>query len=126
MTTYDITSGGAQTVTTSGPVPGTLDVSDFSGQDYTIRIEVQALTAGSIAIIAVEDTANVSPFSDAVQVMVFHFVGQISQSAPIDVSRRKIEIPATRVDVVNGKLRLNVLSLTGSSPSLTVLGTFQQ
>jgi hypothetical protein len=124
MTRTDITTG-LQTVTAAGAVTGVLDTAALSG-DYTIRIRVTSLEAGKTAIIAVQDTANASAFSDAITVAVFHVQGLVDPDSEIELPPlRKFAIPGTRFGAANTKLRLNVLSLTSSS-NLRVQGWLEQ
>lgn len=113
----DITTG-VQAVSATGAVTGSLDTSALVG-DYTVFIEVLGLTAGKTAIVAIEDTANVTPFSDAIQVWVEHFVGGLASANDVGVSRRKYQMPGTRFGVANSKLRANALSIT-ATPGLSI------
>lgn len=122
MIQTEITTG-IQTVTSTGAVPGTLDTSALSG-DFTIKVQVLDLTAGSTARIVVEDTANATPFSDAQPVSVFDVAGQVNTPSTQDV--RKYQVPSTRFGQANNKLRLNVQVLSGVSPSLSVRGWIEQ
>lgn len=116
---------GGGTVTAAGAQASTLDTSAKTG-DFTVGINVTALTAGAVAVIAIEDTANASAFSDAVQVAVFHFQGPIVANDPVAESKRQYEILGTRFGAANTKLRTNVLSLSGTSPSLTFSASLTQ
>jgi hypothetical protein len=118
---------GAQTVTGTGPVTGSLDTSALGATaDFTVKLDVTSMTAGAVAIIAIEDTANATPFSDAVQVAVFHVSGPIVTRADDNLNKRRYEIPGTRFGQSNSKLRANVLSLSGTSPSMTFTALLQQ
>lgn len=127
----DITTG-AQTVTATGPVTGTLDTSALSG-DYTVWIQVDGLTAGATAHIAVEDTASATAFSDAQAQATFSVTGQVESVATITLSFRDYQVGTGQVEAdltmgtnprrfgaTNTKLRANVTELTGSSPGLTL------
>jgi len=112
---------GEQTKTTTGAITGSLDTSAKSG-DYTVKARFK-LDSGQKAVVALEDTANVTPFSDAVQVAIFHVVG----GQPADGSyheRKNYDIPGTRFGVTNSALRLNVLSISGGT--LTAFGWLEQ
>jgi hypothetical protein len=126
---YEITTG-AQTVTATGAVTGSLSTSALSG-DFTVKVDVLGLTAGATARIAVEDT-SAGFGTDHSQVAVFDVSGPIGTAesvvAPPDVnySKRAYEVPSTRFGATNAALRVNVLVLSGSSPSLTVHAFLQQ
>ena len=70
-----------------------------------------SLTAG-VAVVALEDTANSSAFSDAVQVAIFEVKGA-SAAEGVTLSKQDYEIPGTRFGGANTKLRFNVLSIAG-------------
>jgi hypothetical protein len=117
MAVKDITNG-LQAVSAAGAVSGTLDTSSFSGP-YTIKVRVPELGAGKRALIAIEDTASATAFSDARPVAVFHVVGPIVPSAEQVFSVQSYEVPFTRYGATNTKLRANVLAVD-SSPGLKV------
>ena len=121
MATYTDITTGVQSDTATGAITGTLDTSSLSG-DYTVEA-VFTLTAGT-AIVAVEDTANATAFSDAVQVAVFHIKGA-TPSEGVTFSKKSYEIPGTRFGATNTKLRFNVLAITGSG-TLTTHGMLIQ
>jgi hypothetical protein len=110
---------GAQTVTAAGPVTGTLDTSTLT-QTPALKLEIQNLSAGATARIAIEDTASATAFSDALTVAVWDVAGAITAAADISLSVTADLIPSLRRGTPNTKLRANVLLLTGSSPSLTI------
>jgi hypothetical protein len=121
----DITAG-PQTVTATGAVTGSLDISAF-GSIPTIKLDIAGLTAGATARIAIEDTASSSAFSDAQAAHVFDVEGPIGTGEPGDTPGPDVElsvaaelIPSLRYGAANCKLRANVLRLTGSSPSLSL------
>ena len=135
---YDITTG-TQTVTGTGPATGTLDTSAMSG-DYTLSLLVAGLTAGT-ATIAIEDTASSTAFSDAQQQAVFTVTGPVETVAPITLSVRRYQVglgesgleadtasgsTTARFGATNTKLRANVITLTGSSPSLSLHAQLEQ
>jgi hypothetical protein len=114
----DITTG-AQTVTTTGAVTGTMDTSALTVRPV-IRLIIAALTAGATARIAIEDTANSSEFSDAQTAAVFDVTGPIGDPAEVELSITPDLTPSMRIGATHNQLRANVTQLTGSSPSLTV------
>jgi hypothetical protein len=96
----DITTG-AQAVTTSGPVPGTLDVSGFAAtQEFTISVTI---TGGPITV-QIQDTAA-GDFSDAITRATFIFQGTLSGSQTSTLSVRSFEANTWRIGATNNKLR---------------------
>jgi hypothetical protein len=115
----DITTG-EQAVTTAGAVTGTLVTATMTSFK-TIKLMCRGLAAGKRALFSVEDTANVTPFSDALQVAVAHFIG----SQPIEGSAREwatYDIPLTRFGVTNSALRINCLAIDGTPGTVLVHG----
>lgn len=107
-----------QSPTVTGPVTGVLDTSALTG-DFTLRIVFPALAAGKKAKFIIEDTANVTAFSDALPVAVFDLIGSITTASPLQFDVRKYQIPSIRVGVANAKLRVNLLSFdAGANPSV--------
>ncbi len=122
MTATDITTG-VQTVTGTGAVTGSLATASLTG-DYTVKLRIDALPAGETAIVAVEDTANASAFSEPIQVAVAHFKGLGNAEGNV-FSWPKNQIPGTRFGASNTKLRFNVLSKT-SSGNMKLYGWLEQ
>ena len=111
----DITTG-QQTLTAAGVVTGSLDTSGIAAtDDLTLHLTVSGLTAGKTALIALEDTASATPFSDKRQVAVAHFVGAIAGPAEIQLSWRRYQLAALRTGAANCALRANLLALDGST-----------
>lgn len=106
------------TVNATGAVTGTLDTSALAG-DFTLVVVVNNLATGKKARIAIEDTANATPFSDAQPVAVFDLVGGINTNNSVAFSKRAYEIPSARIGAANNKFRANVLSCD-ASPNLQV------
>lgn len=121
MTLTNITTG-VQSVTGTGAVTGSLDTSALTG-DYTVKVRVDALP-GETAIVAVEDTAHATPFSEAIPVAVFHVKGTVAAEGNV-YSFPKYLIPGTRFGATNNKLRVNVLSKTASG-TMKVYGWLEQ
>ncbi len=122
-TRTDITTG-EQAVAAAGAITGSLDTSALSG-NYTVKLRVRGLSSGKVAVIAIEDTANASAFSEAVQVAVAHFTGGMTA----DGSAREwaqFEIPGTRFGVANSKLRANCLSITGTPGTVLAYAWLEQ
>lgn len=120
MTMTDITTG-VQSVTAAGALAGSLDTSALTGK-YAVKLNF-SLTAG-VAVVALQDTANASAFSDSVDVAVFHIKGP-SSTEGIVYSKQDYEIPATRFGAANTKLRFNVLSIAGGG-TLAAHGWLEQ
>ena len=116
----DITTG-EQTKTTTGAITGSLDTSALTGK-YGVKLRM-SLTAG-VAVVALEDTANATPFSDAIQVAVFHIKGASSTEGQVK-NRQDYEIPGTRFGAANTKLRFNLLSISGGG-TLKAYGWLEQ
>jgi hypothetical protein len=127
----DITTG-IQTVTTAGAVTGSLNISGITGA-YTLCLEVFELTSGGEARIQFEDSVNA--FTNVIPVAVFDVPGQIGQASwtqgnynPLTYKKsiRSSEIPGCRAGAANAVLRVNVTSITGASPSLTLHAWLEQ
>jgi len=115
MVRTDITTG-EQSVTAAGAVTGVLATAALAPFN-TVKLICRGLTAGQRALFSVEDTANVTAFSDVRQVAVAHFVG----SASPDGSAREwatYDIPMTRYGVANAELRINCLAIDAGATAL--------
>jgi hypothetical protein len=119
-------STGAQTLTAAGVVTGVLDVSAYTLHP-TIKVEVLNLTAGAVARIAIEDTANSSEFSDALAACIFDVAGPLGTGEPgptpgptDQVSVTPDLTPSLRFGATHNQLRANLYLLSGSSPSVTL------
>lgn len=116
----DITTG-EQTATTTGALTGSLDTSGLTGK-WGVKLRF-SLTAG-VAIVALQDTASSTPFSDAVDIAVFEIKGQTATEGRT-VNKQDYEIPDTRFGGPNTKLRFSVLSIEGGG-TLTAYGWLEQ
>jgi hypothetical protein len=103
MPNYDITTG-EQAVAATGQVTGTLVTATMT-TFKTIKLSVRGLAAGKRAVFAIEDTANVTPFSDAIQVAVKHFEGG-QPTEGNNAAWATYDIPLTRFGVTNSALGL--------------------
>jgi hypothetical protein len=115
-----------QVLTAAGPAAPTtgLDISVLTG-DYTLEITVQALSGASgnsAARVVLEDTVNA--FTAAVPVVEVGIQGPITM--PRTYLFRSDEAPDLRIGITSAKLRLNVYTLDGTSPSITVHGAIWQ
>jgi hypothetical protein len=104
---------GEQTVTATGAVTGTLDTSTITG-DYTVKVRVRDLTTGKKVMLAVEDTAGATPFTDAQAVAVCHFGGATGEE-DTDKEFRQYDIPSTLTGGTNNKLRINVYRIDSAA-----------
>lgn len=111
MALNDITTG-EQSVAASGPVTGTLDTSGLTSFK-TIKVMVRGLNTGKRALFVIEDTANATPFSDALQVASMHFQGSMPTEG-VAKEYATYDIPMTRFGATNTKLRLNCLAIDAS------------
>ncbi|HLN03085.1 MAG TPA: hypothetical protein VK335_27595 [Bryobacteraceae bacterium] len=115
-----------QTLTAAGPAAPTtgLDISVLSG-DYTLEITVQALSAASgtpKARVVLEDTVNA--FTNAVPVVEMNVQGPLT--VPVTHLFKSDEAPSLRLGTTSARMRLNVYTLEGTSPSITVHGAIWQ
>jgi hypothetical protein len=115
----DITTG-AQTVAAAGAVTGVLATAALTNFK-TVKLLVFGLSAGQRALFSIEDTANATPFSDARQVAVAHFIG----AQPVDGNAKEwatYDIPLTRFGVANSALRVNCLAIDAGTGTVQVHG----
>jgi len=115
-----------QVLTAAGPAAPTtgLDISALTG-DYTLEITVQALSAASgtaQARVVLEDTVNA--FTNAIPVAEINVQGPIVM--PVTHLFRSDEVPALRIGTTSARLRLNVYTLNGTTPTITVHGAIWQ
>lgn len=116
--TYGAITTGAQTVTATGAVTPTagLDISGISG-DFTVWIQVQALTAAKKAVIALEDSVNA--FTASIVKALINPVGAAAAAYDQKYSFRKYQIPSLRAGTTSAVARINVTAID-SATSLTV------
>jgi hypothetical protein len=110
--TYDITSGDAA-VSATGAIGSGVATATMTSAPGRIVIRATGFN-GQSARIAVEDTNNVSAFSDAASVFVADIKGTSSPDG-ITISRQLYELPDLRFGSTNTKLRVNVTALSGGS-----------
>ena len=123
MATISAITTGQQSVTTTGAITGVLNTSALTGA-FTVKIRVAGLTSAQNIQIALEDTANATPFSDALQPWCVTFAG-VAEPEGATQSVRSYQIPACRFGVANSELRLNAQVVTGS-PTALVQGWIEQ
>lgn len=94
------------TVTKTAAFTGTgIDVSGFTG-DWTLKIQVQALTANKNVRFGFVDTVN--DFTASVTGPTFSFTGQLAASYDRVKSFKKQAFPDLRLGTASAKLRLDV------------------
>ncbi len=120
----DITTG-EQAVASAGAVTGSLDTSALGTFTGSIKLMVRGLSAGKKALFVIEDTANATPFADAIQVAAKHFVGGMPTEG-IAAEWQAYDIPLTRFGASNTKLRLNCLSIDSSPGSVLAHAWLEQ
>lgn len=110
------------TVTAAGAIGGAtgLDIAARSG-DLTIKVTVRRLSAASgtpRARIILEDTVNA--FTAALPVAFIDVAGPIGDDQPLSFSFRRYELPSLRGGTANARIRVNVVELGGTTPSLSL------
>lgn len=104
---------GEQTVSATGAITGSLDTSAITG-DFTICVRVRGLSGSQNARIAIEDTANSTPFSDVTTVCEFDVKG--AEAVEGDTFKvRSYDVPSIRIGGANNKLRANCTAISGST-----------
>jgi hypothetical protein len=124
MSTISSISTGEQSVTSTGAITGSLNTASLTG-DYTVKLRVRGLTlATQNVMVALEDTANASAFSDALQCWVASVAGA-TPTEGVTLSVRSYQLPAARFGATNTKLRFNCLAINGS-PTALIEGWLEQ
>jgi hypothetical protein len=119
---YPITTGEQQ-VTATGAVTGTLSTTNFL-KTGMIKMRIRGLTSNQSLRVAVEDTNNVTPFSDALQVWTVDTAqGQNPDGNEYSVAINTL--PDMRIGTANSALRLNVQAITGTTTAY-VIGWIEQ
>jgi hypothetical protein len=104
------------TTTKTAAFTGTgIDVASFTG-DWTLKIQVQALSDNKKVRFAFEDTVN--DFTASVAGPTFSFAGKLEASYDRVKSFKKQDFPDLRLGTASAKLRLN-MSRIDSSASVT-------
>jgi hypothetical protein len=110
---------GVQSPTSAGAITGSLDTSALTGK-WSLKIRIAALAAGKTAIIAIEDTAHATPFSEAIAQAVIQVKGTITEGkSEKNFVIHDYELPGVRFGATNNKLRANLLAVT-ATPGLKV------
>jgi hypothetical protein len=118
MTISNITTG-EQSVTSTGAITGTLSTASLA-TDFTLKVRVRGLAAGDNILIAIEDTASASAFSDKTQIATINIVGGSNTNEGVVHNFRSYEVPTMRYGSTNDALRLNCLAI--SAGTATVYG----
>jgi hypothetical protein len=110
------------TVSAAGAIGGVngLDISGITG-DFTVRVIVRKLTAASgtpRARIVLEDTVN--NFTASLPIDGKNVEGPVPEEAPVTFSWRKYELPSLRAGSGSAEIRVNVVELSGTTPSLII------
>lgn len=113
---------GQQTVTATGAVTPTagLDISAITG-DFTVKLRVQNLSSASgtpKARITLED--SVTGFTASLPAAEIDVQGSVQTKAEQAFSWRKYQLPSVRAGVTSAVLRVNVVGLSGTTPTLTL------
>lgn len=112
----------AQTVTATGAVTATtgLDISGITG-DCTVHLRVQALsTASGTPKCAIQLEDSVNGFTAALPVALAQVQGTVDTKSEVHFSWRKYQLPTARFGTTSAVLRVNVETLGGTTPSLTL------
>ena len=112
MTLTDVQASVTKTAAFTGTG---IDVSGFTG-DWTIKIQVQSMTAAKNVRFGFIDTVN--DFTASVSGPTFSFTGQIAASFDKVKSFKKQDFADLRLGVASAKLRLDV-SRMDSAASVT-------
>jgi hypothetical protein len=119
MTPHQITTG-QQTATAAGALTGTLDISAMAG-GYMIDVVVLALASAALtpkARIVIEESAD-NFVADILPVALYNVQGPIASMAPVAHSWTHSQLPSMRLGATGAKLRVNVVALDGTTPTIT-------
>lgn len=110
---------GNSAYTAGGAVSEALDVSGVLAP-WTIRLRVEGMTAGATALISIQDSAD-GFVNDVKSLAVVNVAGAITDALGAEVEHTwpGYMLPSARIGVMNGRLRVYVQTLTGTSPSVT-------
>lgn len=111
---------GTGAYSSGGKVAGPLaDVSTLTG-DFTLRLQINVLTAAKNAVVCIQDSAD-GFVSDIVTLACVNPSGAVTAGASQDFTWRKYQLPSARLGVTNGRLRLNIQAIDGSASVSTSL-----
>ncbi len=111
--TFQAITTGEQSVSASGAITGTLDVSTLT-TDFTVKLRVRNLASGQKCSIVLEDTAGTTAFTDALQPASFQFSGGMPVEGDYR-ERRSYDVPTLRTGATLNKLRFNCQSISGGT-----------
>jgi hypothetical protein len=118
MAISNVSSG---TVTAAGAVSGNLDISGMAG-DLTLVVTILELKSASgtprVRVI-LED--SVDAFTGAKPVLEWNVEGPVVAGTPLSKAWRRYEIPSIRGGTASAVLRVNVVEISGGTPSCTVM-----
>jgi hypothetical protein len=116
MANFTAITTGEQSVAATGPITGTLSTVTLAAP-FTFRLRVRGLAAGQTISIGLEDTANATPFSDAIVQWVTQVTGVAVPEGTTD-NKTWYQLPAIRIGAANCKVRFNCYSITGGATAL--------
>lgn len=122
MAAYTDITTGEQTVSATGAITGTLDVSGLSG-DYTVKIMVRGLSASKYLLLALEDTVNA--FTATVQRAAKQFAGGMPTDGQV-FSIPSREIPLSQFGITSGTFRINTLAISSTPGTVKVHAWIEQ
>lgn len=108
--------------TSGGAVSKVQDISGLSG-DFTLRLNINGLTAGKNAVVCVQDSAD-GFVSDIKTLWTENVAGGQGSAFYVPVnsfSVRAYQLPSLRIGVANARLRLFVQELDGGATVTTTL-----
>jgi len=116
---------GNSAYVSGGAVSEATDVSGISAP-WAIRLRVEALTAGTQAVILIQDSAD--GFANDVKTLAVVPVpaGSNSLGSAIEKTFPSYSLPECRVGVVNARLRLVISALQGTGPNSVTTSLFLQ
>ena len=123
-------SSGEQTVTATGAITGSLSTNGLPRTGW-LKVRIRGLQPGQYMRIDIEDTANVTPFSDALQVWSVEATAgqeaanQPSATLPYETDAvygiELFRLPDMRFGSTNNALRGNTQAITASTTALVTI-----
>lgn len=111
----------AATTTTTYAVDST--VFTTGTPDWTIFVEVSALSAGAICRFTIQD--SVDAFTTTIAGPTFELAAQIGKTFPVRHTFKRAEFPGLRFSVASGVVRIALTLLQGVIPSVTWWAGYQ-
>ena len=109
MTITEVWDGA---ITTAGAQATEVDISGITG-DWTLKLQIESLTAAKKIVLAFEDT--VDSFSAALAGPSYNTVGAVTLTADKVVSWTYRNWPSMRFGTGSAEIRLNCISIDGSA-----------